>query len=35
MPTSSVYKKQVFLKTENDDLFWKQENDWQKLYKSE
>ena len=34
MPTASSQKKIVFLKMENDELFWKQESDWQKLYKS-
>lgn len=35
MPTSLSLKKSVYLKVENEDLFWKQEHDWQKLYKSE
>ncbi len=35
MPTTSSLKKSVYLKVENEELFWKQEQDWQKLYKSE
>ena len=35
MPTTSSLKKSVYLEVENEELFWKQEQDWQKLYKSE
>ena len=33
--STTINGKSVYLKVENEELFWKQEQDWQKLYKSE